>query len=87
MGLAVEASAGTAITLRGTRAHLRGLSLTGTGRHGLSVHSSRVELTGGSRRQIHATAREAALSHGVLYRARPPRARTQRAHSALTATA
>jgi hypothetical protein len=59
MGLVVEASAGTAITLRGTRAHLRGLSLTGTGRHGLSVHSSRVELTGGSLRQIHATALEA----------------------------
>lgn len=59
-GLTIEESAGTALALRTTRAQLRGLTLVGTGRHGLAVHGSQVALSGGSMRRIHASALEAA---------------------------
>ena len=58
--LTIEESAGTALALRNTRAQLRRLRLSGTGRHGLSARGSEVALSGGWLHQIHASALEAA---------------------------
>jgi hypothetical protein len=59
-GLTIERSAGTAVLVRGGHAHVDDLTVAGAGRHGLAANGARVELSGGSLREIHATALEAA---------------------------
>jgi hypothetical protein len=61
--LALSDTAGTALTIQGTDAFVSDLRVEGAGRNGIEARGARVELTGGTLRQIHATAIEA--THGA----------------------